>query len=353
MFLFIFLTLAYAQIECHKDDLVTTCSMNSFQAYMITYEKKTSDTMFLFIGAKPGQSSLFFDQLGVGPNSTYEKWTDLGHLMFLDLQGSGYTITTKTPKSIAEYTQQCASAFNTFKDQLDYKFTRLYIVTSGIASKVALELALQLQAYGTILFSPLLNLLENMRQLPSTAYHMGLIDFQERQSLELQVMSLSQPKYSDYQILVNKVSKMSGDMLVSDFRKYELDNSTIILTDIMNTQVVKDKYHAKQQFFKTFNIDIFNNMTDSLSQNIDLEKYLKQTKIICLIPQFSLTTNIQGTLSYLMQYKHFNEQPFLQNVNDNQYAIYVNIGTIYIIYNSGDKIYQDQQDIVKKIIRNL
>ncbi|CAK77920.1 unnamed protein product (macronuclear) [Paramecium tetraurelia] len=353
MYIFIFFALAYAQIECNKDDLVTTCSLNSFSAYMVTYEKKTSDTMFLFIGAKPGQSALFFDQLGVGPNSTYEKWTDLGHLMFLDIQGSGYTIITKTPKSIAEYTQQYVNAFNTFKEELDYKFTRLYIVTSGIGSKVALELALQLQAYGTILFSPLLNLLENMRQLPTTAYHMGLIDFQERQSLELQIISLSQPKYSDYQILVNKVSKMSGDMQVSDFRKYEMDNSTILLTDIMNTQEVRDKYHAKQQFFKTFNIDVFNNMTDSLSQNIDLDKYLKLTKIICLIPQFSLSTNIQGTLSYLLQFKQFNELPFVQYVNEHKYAIYVNIGTIYIIYNSGDKIYQDQQEIVKNIIKKL
>ncbi|CAD8069874.1 unnamed protein product [Paramecium sonneborni] len=352
MYIFILLTYAYAQIECHKDDLVTTCQLDSFSSFMITYEKKTSDTMYLFIGAKPGQSALFFDQLGVGPNSTYEKWTDLGHLMFLDLQGAGYTTTTKTPKSIVEYTYQYVTAFNTFKDQLEYKFTRLYIVTSGISSKVALELALQLKAYGTILFSPLLNLFENMRYLPISAYHMGLIDFQERQALELSVMTINQPKFSDYQILVNKVSKMSGDMLVSDFRKFEFDNSTIILTDIMNSQEVKDKYHANSRFFKTFDNYIFNNLTDSLSQNIDLDKYLKQLKIICLIPQFSIATNIQGTLSYLLQFNPFKDQPFTQNLNEDQFAIYANIGSIYIIYNSGDKMYQDQSDIIKKIIGN-
>lgn len=83
--------------------------------------------------------------------------------MFLDIQGAGYTVKKNLPKTLSEYSQSYVTAYNTFRPCLKYEYTRLYVVTSGISSKIALNVALILNAYGTILFSPMLDVSENIK----------------------------------------------------------------------------------------------------------------------------------------------------------------------------------------------
>lgn len=46
----------------------------------------------------------------------------------------------------------------------------------------------------------------------------------------------------------------------------------------MNDKEVKKQYNAENQFFKTFNVNIFNNLIDALSIKTDLTKYLSGIK---------------------------------------------------------------------------
>lgn len=64
-------------------------------------------------------------------------------------------------------------------------------------SKVAIQLKDKNipELKGFILLSPILDLNNNMKYLPTMAFNMGLIDYQERMELESYILTLPNPTF--------------------------------------------------------------------------------------------------------------------------------------------------------------
>lgn len=232
----LFLLPLAAALPCSTTDSITTGHAENWEFHFTSYSQTGSPDLYLFTGSLPGQTSFFLEHFG--------NWQGLGNLLFLDVAGAGYSRYKRQISSISGLAQLYAEALNQIRTCLPYQYTKLYVVSSGVMSKVAFDLCSKEEIKGLVLLSPIVDFLQNIRYLPSVAFNMGIVDYQERSELEYSVLSKATPSYEDYLKLVNKVAKLSGDMQTYDYRKYEIDTTTVQLTNHMNTDASRTKYGA-------------------------------------------------------------------------------------------------------------
>lgn len=83
-------------------------------SYFVT-RKGNNNRTYLFLSPSLGSSSLVYEYYGV------KNWTSLGHIMFLDISGQGYSKITATKQlSLDEITSLYFIAYNDFSKCISY-----------------------------------------------------------------------------------------------------------------------------------------------------------------------------------------------------------------------------------------
>ncbi|KAM3130542.1 hypothetical protein pb186bvf_017351 [Paramecium bursaria] len=352
-------------------------AINGFASF--TYYNTNQLQTIIYIGGGPGQSSQFANYLEIGPKIFVQdkvdlqdnphSWSKFANLLFLDLPvGTGYGFTDKESISIDDNTEDFYEILIQLKKEQDCKIDLkdYYIFTTDFGAKYALDIASnhvrKTNLLGLGLLNPFINPLSTLKELCNFGYHMGIIDYQERQMLERQaVSSLSdfhvQGKDA-YQEIIQYMETESGVSMynimepIDYYKKLELK----VINYLNQTN---NKYGIE---FLGYSKQVYDLLQSEYMISVSpyLEQLLKDTQIRILIyqSQFDMTVNVPGTMRWVYQINYFLQQNFQKNYNilviqGKNEGIVKKAGKLEyrMVQKSGQLMHQDKPNITFGIIQ--
>lgn len=168
-------------------------------AVSFIYYSGESDKNLVFINGGPGMSSQVQNFLEVGPFA--QRWNQFSNLLFLDLPaGTGYGRTNATaPLSYESVAIDYEYAMKGFINLCNITYNDVVLFSTDFGARFALSIASRVKLKSLALLDPFVDTLSIIAEIPTYAFHFGVIDGQELQYFERAIIQLSEKIYvGDY-----------------------------------------------------------------------------------------------------------------------------------------------------------